>query len=350
MRPLLPRSTVTTTSCPRFTCSPSDRPTVTARTPAARSWEPRHPHVDAVAAERYALGLEQRALAGALRERAVGAHDPVPRQRRVVAAGEDASPRSAARPARRRRRRARTPPACRGCGRARGRRARTRRISSRAMRHGTYSIVALDPETGELGAAVQSHWFSRRLALHLGAPGRRRGRHAVRRRAGPRAERARPARRPATARRARRSRSCWRPTRCAPCARSASSTRAAASPCPPARTASPYAGDAGGAHWSCQANMMERDTVPGRDVGGVRGRRRATCASRLLAALQARRGRGRRRPRPPVGRAAGRARRRASRGGRASTCASRTTTTRSPSSTGCSRCSAPTSWPARPTS
>jgi uncharacterized Ntn-hydrolase superfamily protein len=26
--------------------------------------------------------------------------------------------------------------------------------------HGTYSIVALDPDTGELGAAVQSHWFS----------------------------------------------------------------------------------------------------------------------------------------------------------------------------------------------
>jgi uncharacterized Ntn-hydrolase superfamily protein len=28
------------------------------------------------------------------------------------------------------------------------------------MRHGTYSIVALDRETGELGVAVQSHWFS----------------------------------------------------------------------------------------------------------------------------------------------------------------------------------------------
>jgi uncharacterized Ntn-hydrolase superfamily protein len=28
------------------------------------------------------------------------------------------------------------------------------------MRHGTYSIVAHDPRTGELGAAVQSHWFS----------------------------------------------------------------------------------------------------------------------------------------------------------------------------------------------
>jgi uncharacterized Ntn-hydrolase superfamily protein len=26
--------------------------------------------------------------------------------------------------------------------------------------HGTYSIAALDPDTGELGAAVQSHWFS----------------------------------------------------------------------------------------------------------------------------------------------------------------------------------------------
>ena len=26
--------------------------------------------------------------------------------------------------------------------------------------HGTYSIVARDPESGELGAAVQSHWFS----------------------------------------------------------------------------------------------------------------------------------------------------------------------------------------------
>src|SRR3954463_934262 len=28
------------------------------------------------------------------------------------------------------------------------------------VRRGTYSIVARDPETGEFGAAVQSHWFS----------------------------------------------------------------------------------------------------------------------------------------------------------------------------------------------
>jgi uncharacterized Ntn-hydrolase superfamily protein len=34
--------------------------------------------------------------------------------------------------------------------------ARVRRSRPR----GTYSIAALDPETGELGAAVQSHWFS----------------------------------------------------------------------------------------------------------------------------------------------------------------------------------------------
>src|SRR5919198_3506856 len=28
------------------------------------------------------------------------------------------------------------------------------------MRRGTYSIVARDPATGEMGVAVQSHWFS----------------------------------------------------------------------------------------------------------------------------------------------------------------------------------------------
>ena len=28
------------------------------------------------------------------------------------------------------------------------------------VRRGTYSIVARDPTTGELGVAVQSHWFA----------------------------------------------------------------------------------------------------------------------------------------------------------------------------------------------
>ena len=63
--------------------------------------------------------------------------------------------RSAARRARRRRRRARSPRGSRGPARA-----PPRVLSSAAMRHGTYSIVALDPATGELGVAVQSHWFS----------------------------------------------------------------------------------------------------------------------------------------------------------------------------------------------
>src|SRR4051794_41919562 len=37
---------------------------------------------------------------------------------------------------------------------------RTRARISSMVRLGTYSIVARDPQTGELGAAVQSHFFS----------------------------------------------------------------------------------------------------------------------------------------------------------------------------------------------
>ena len=33
-------------------------------------------------------------------------------------------------------------------------------MSAVSVRRGTYSIVARDPATGELGVAVQSHWFS----------------------------------------------------------------------------------------------------------------------------------------------------------------------------------------------
>jgi uncharacterized Ntn-hydrolase superfamily protein len=43
----------------------------------------------------------------------------------------------------------------------------------------TYSIVARDAETGELGAAVQSRAFTRGAGRALGEAGRRRGRHAV---------------------------------------------------------------------------------------------------------------------------------------------------------------------------
>src|SRR3954471_25022390 len=39
------------------------------------------------------------------------------------------------------------------------------------VRRGTYSIVARDPGTGELGAAVQSHWFSVGSIVSWGQPG-----------------------------------------------------------------------------------------------------------------------------------------------------------------------------------
>src|SRR3954454_12764562 len=39
-------------------------------------------------------------------------------------------------------------------------RARTVRVCSLSVRTGTYSIVARDPASGDLGVAVQSHWFS----------------------------------------------------------------------------------------------------------------------------------------------------------------------------------------------
>ena len=39
------------------------------------------------------------------------------------------------------------------------------------MRRGTYSLVARDPETGELGVAVQSHWFSVGSIVSWGEPG-----------------------------------------------------------------------------------------------------------------------------------------------------------------------------------
>jgi uncharacterized Ntn-hydrolase superfamily protein len=39
------------------------------------------------------------------------------------------------------------------------------------VRHGTYSIVARDPDTGEVGVAVQSHWFSVGSIVSWARPG-----------------------------------------------------------------------------------------------------------------------------------------------------------------------------------
>jgi uncharacterized Ntn-hydrolase superfamily protein len=43
--------------------------------------------------------------------------------------------------------------------------------TARRARQGTYSIVARDPHTGELGVAVQSHWFSVGPLVPWAAPG-----------------------------------------------------------------------------------------------------------------------------------------------------------------------------------
>jgi uncharacterized Ntn-hydrolase superfamily protein len=39
------------------------------------------------------------------------------------------------------------------------------------VRRGTYSIVARDPRTGELGVGVQSHWFSVGSVVSWARPG-----------------------------------------------------------------------------------------------------------------------------------------------------------------------------------
>ena len=111
----------------------------------------------------------------------------------------------------------------------------------------------------------------------------------------------------------------------------------------------PCAGDAGGAHWSCQANMMERDTVPAA-MSAAFEHAEGELADRLMAALDAAEGeggdvRGRQSAAllvvPPDRRGVET---------RASSCASRTTRIRWQSCGACSASSAPTSSQAAATS
>ena len=157
------------------------------------------------------------------------------------------------------------------------------------MRHGTYSIVALDPATGELGAAVQSHWFSVGSLCTWARPGTGAvatqsvvepafGPHALDRMqdgAG---------------------------------AQDALAELIAADPLGAVRQVAvvdaeggvavhtgtqciPCAGDATGTHWSCQANMMARDTVP-QAMSAAFEHAEGDLADRLLAALRAAEGEG----------------------------------------------------------
>jgi uncharacterized Ntn-hydrolase superfamily protein len=157
------------------------------------------------------------------------------------------------------------------------------------MRHGTYSIVARDPETGELGAAVQSHWFSVGSLCTWARPGV--GAVATQSVVDP----------------------AYGPHALDRLADGVSAPQAlgellAADPLADVRQVAvidarsnisvhtgpgciPHAGEAVGEHWSCQANMMARETVPGAMASAFE-RASGDLSERLMAALEAAEGEG----------------------------------------------------------
>jgi uncharacterized Ntn-hydrolase superfamily protein len=130
----------------------------------------------------------------------------------------------------------------------------------------TYSLVAFDPDTGEHGAAVHSHWFSVGSLCIWARP------------ASARSRRSRSSSRPT----ARTGSTGWRPAspprrRCARCSAPTSwpAVRqvgivdgAGEVAVHTGESCIPCAGHATGAHVSAQANMMERETVPAAMVAG----------------------------------------------------------------------------------
>ncbi len=151
------------------------------------------------------------------------------------------------------------------------------------MRHGTYSIVAFDPGTGEHGAAVHSHWFSVGSLCIWARPG-----------VGAVATQSvvEPAHGPNAL------------DRLANGDDAAAALAGVLEPDPLAAVRQvgvvdssggiavhtgadciPCAGDAAGPHWSCQANMMERDTVPAA-MSEAFAAADSSLADRLFAALE----------------------------------------------------------------
>ena len=157
------------------------------------------------------------------------------------------------------------------------------------MRHGTYSIVAYDPETGEHGAAVHSHWFSVGSLCIWARPGigavatqsvvePAHGPHGLARlAAGDSAEAA--------------LRALLGPDDLAAVRQVGIVDGAGEVAVHTGESCIPCAGHATGAHVSAQANMMARQTVP---VAMVAGFEAATgdLADRLMAALHAAEGEG----------------------------------------------------------
>lgn len=155
--------------------------------------------------------------------------------------------------------------------------------------HGTYSIVAFDPSTGELGAAVQSHWFSVGSLCAWARPGvgavatqsvvePAHGPNGLDRlQAGESASEALAGLLDSDALAAVRQVGIIDSV-----GRVAAHTGADCIPC---------AGHRVGEYVSCQANMMARETVPGAMVAGFAAAG-GDLAGRLLAALHAAEGEG----------------------------------------------------------
>ncbi len=148
--------------------------------------------------------------------------------------------------------------------------------------HGTYSIVALDPETGELGAAVQSHWFSVGSLCTWVRPGigatatqsvvePAHGPHALDRLAG--GEDAADALAGVLA-----------PDALAAVRQVGVVDARGRVAVHTGADCIPEAGHAIGEHWACQANMMARATVPDA-MSAAFERAEGDLAARLLAAL-----------------------------------------------------------------
>ena len=157
------------------------------------------------------------------------------------------------------------------------------------MRHGTYSIVALDPDTGELGAAVQSHWFSVGSLCTWARPGvgAVATQSVVEPAHGPNAlNRLADGESAAEALEALLAADSLRTVRQVGIVDARGGVAVSTGP-----DCIAHAGDASGATWSCQANMMERDTVPAAMSAAFEAAT-GDLAARLLAALQAAQGEG----------------------------------------------------------
>jgi uncharacterized Ntn-hydrolase superfamily protein len=126
--------------------------------------------------------------------------------------------------------------------------------------HGTYSIVAFDPDTGEIGAAAQSHWFSVGSLCTWARPGV--GAVATQ-------SVAEPAHGPHVLDRLERGDDAGTALAAVLDDDALAGVRQVGVVDARGRVAAhtgagciPEAGHATGAHWSCQANMMARATVP----------------------------------------------------------------------------------------